>query len=255
MHDLECARYAFNGRHLRIFGLRQRGEARAPTLHAVKPFGPSIDHWMRIPFAGLILWRQAVAALFKIEHLPIQTQNATKLETSAWRRRAGIGNCNPPVSMGLTKVEKGSKGGQAYRLDGSDNDFAFFTCSTIIGAEIKSWLLRFDPGKDQRLAALGARRSDRIDKLEGQGFCHGKTIQRRYSSDSESIPHGETNLPRDVPGRVLIEIDPAPLSLMSNFFLMDRRAGFADHADARVLTGRVLNAQSLGQLASVSYHG
>jgi hypothetical protein len=44
MHDPECARHAFNGRHLIPFGLRQGGEARAPTLYAVKPFSPSIDH-------------------------------------------------------------------------------------------------------------------------------------------------------------------------------------------------------------------
>ena len=52
MHDLECARHAFNGRHLSTFGLRQGGEARAPTMHAVKPFGPSINH-CRSPFRHL----------------------------------------------------------------------------------------------------------------------------------------------------------------------------------------------------------
>jgi hypothetical protein len=67
MHGTERARHAFNGRHLSAFEVRQAGETRAPTLHAVKPFGPSIDHWIATPFA-LILWRQAEAALFKIEH-------------------------------------------------------------------------------------------------------------------------------------------------------------------------------------------
>jgi hypothetical protein len=67
MHGPECARYAFNGRHLSAFEVRQTSESRAAKLHAVKPFGPSIDHWIAIPFA-LILWRQAKAALFKIEH-------------------------------------------------------------------------------------------------------------------------------------------------------------------------------------------
>jgi hypothetical protein len=57
MQDPERARYAFNGRHPSTFGLRRCGEARAPALHAVKSFGPSIDHWMQSPFLPrLILW-------------------------------------------------------------------------------------------------------------------------------------------------------------------------------------------------------
>jgi hypothetical protein len=39
----------------------------------------------------------------------LETQNATKLETFAWWRRAGTGKCNPPVSIGTRPAEKGSK--------------------------------------------------------------------------------------------------------------------------------------------------
>jgi hypothetical protein len=44
MHGPECARHAFNGRHLSAFEARQTGESHAATLDAVKPFGPLIDH-------------------------------------------------------------------------------------------------------------------------------------------------------------------------------------------------------------------
>jgi hypothetical protein len=109
MHDLECARHAFNGRHLSVFELRQGSEARAPTLHAVKPFGPSIDHWTQSPSPASSYGGKPRPRCSKLNTLQIQTQNATKLETNAWRRLAETGNCNAPVSMGLTKVGKGSK--------------------------------------------------------------------------------------------------------------------------------------------------
>ena len=67
MHGPECARHALNGRHLSAFEVRQAGETRAPTLHAVKPFGPSIDHRLQSPFAHPMAASQK-AALFKIEH-------------------------------------------------------------------------------------------------------------------------------------------------------------------------------------------
>jgi hypothetical protein len=44
MHDRESARHAFNGRYLIVFEVKQAGETRAVTSHAVKPFGPLIDH-------------------------------------------------------------------------------------------------------------------------------------------------------------------------------------------------------------------
>ena len=67
MHGPECARHAFNGRRLRAFEVGQAGETRAPASHAVKPFGPSIDHRMQSPFAHPMAASQK-AALFKIEH-------------------------------------------------------------------------------------------------------------------------------------------------------------------------------------------
>ena len=44
VHDSESARQAFNGRHLIALEVRQAGETRAVTSHAVKPFGPLVDH-------------------------------------------------------------------------------------------------------------------------------------------------------------------------------------------------------------------
>jgi hypothetical protein len=67
MHGPECARHAFNGRHLRALGVRQAGETRAVTLHAVKPFGPLIYH-LRSPFSA-ILWRQGNRRCSKLNTL------------------------------------------------------------------------------------------------------------------------------------------------------------------------------------------
>jgi hypothetical protein len=68
MHDPESARHAFNGRYLIVFEVRQAGETRAVTSHAVKPFGPLIDHWMQSP-VPVILWRQAGHSLSKLNTL------------------------------------------------------------------------------------------------------------------------------------------------------------------------------------------
>jgi hypothetical protein len=96
----------------------------------------------------------------------------------------------------LFKIEhpanSNAKRHQAYSLDGRDDDFTVFTCSTIIGAEIEPRFLWLDPGQYQPSPALGTGRPEIIDKFESQRVCHGETTQRCCSSDSESIPCGET---------------------------------------------------------------
>jgi hypothetical protein len=63
--------------------------------------------------------------------------------------------------------------GRLRLIDSRDDDFAVFARGTIIGAEIVARFLWFDPGEDQRPAALGTRRPKIIDKLERRRVCHG----------------------------------------------------------------------------------
>jgi hypothetical protein len=52
--------------------------------------------------------------------------------------------------------------------NGSDNHFDIFTRGTIIGAQIITRFLGFDPGQYQRPAALGARWPKVVDELKIQ---------------------------------------------------------------------------------------
>ena len=51
-------------------------------------------------------------------------------------------------------------------LNGGDDNFDVFTCSAVVGAKIVARFFRFDPGQEQRPSALGARRSEIVDKFE-----------------------------------------------------------------------------------------
>ena len=78
-----------------------------------------------------------------------------------------------PATVKFKLGHKGLK--RARALDGRNDDFSSFARGTVIGAQVNSWFLGFDPCQDQPPSAFRAGRPERIDKLESQRVGHGVT--------------------------------------------------------------------------------
>ena len=78
-------------------------------------------------------------------------------------------------------------GMQALYSDVGYDSFRRLAVCTIIGAQVKTGLLRLDPGQHQRSAAPGAGRPEIVDELEIQGIYHGTDSQRSRDGNSESF--------------------------------------------------------------------